>query len=136
MFTYFGYEYVLDPNVAALREQLMNPTVDAWKTQIAFVSNLSDSVWSSSQKCGVMFLREPRAVLALLRLTPKSGQSRTLAVVLPGFEQPFDLTVPVGDFNGKVIPYAPDALVDTKWYGHMLWRWVQGVGIEDPGEAG
>jgi hypothetical protein len=136
MFRYFGYEYILDPNVAVVREQLMNPTADTWNTQIAVVSNLSDTVWKSGKTCAVMFLREPRAVLVLLRLQPKSGQARTLGVVMPGFERPYDLLVPIGDFNGKVIPYAPDALLDTKWYGHQLWRWVQGVGIHELGEAG
>lgn len=124
MFSYFGYEYAFNTHLRGLRKQLLEPEKQIWDMPILVASDLSNNVWKSHHSCGLMFLREPRAVLALLRYRPTGGRDEILCVVMPGLTEPYASEIALESrFGGHVIPYWPDAFLSEKWSAHFLWDW-------------
>jgi hypothetical protein len=122
MFAHFGYEFVLHPHFAQLREQIRRPEEGTWRTRIVIPSENSVTALLGTRDHAVMFLRQPSAILTFLRLHPRGGRPRVLAVVLPGLDGP---ALPPGNwmsFEGGIVPYIPEALLRVKFFLFKLWR--------------
>jgi hypothetical protein len=122
LFSYFGYEFVLNPTFALLREQILRPQEDIWQTRIIIVTEESAFRLLGTHRQAVIFGFDPLVIAAVLRLRPGNGRERVLAVLLPGLT---NASLPVGDLptlHGIVIPYRPDALLNNKFYLAKLWH--------------
>lgn len=125
MFRHFGYEYVLNPRVAELREQLLRPDEHIWSVLIKVTTNLSPSVLPENRSCAVMLLPNPPAAVAILRLRSRNGPPKILGVPMPWLQkQPHVTDLDLKKISGSVINYKPRALMQ-KWFAHWLWNNVQ-----------
>jgi hypothetical protein len=121
MFAHFGYEFVVHPHFAQLREQIRRPGEGTWRTRIFTPTEESVHSLLGTREHAVMFLRNPTAIVTFLRLHPKGGRQRVLAVVLPGLDDP---ALPANDwktFDGGVLPFQPEAVADTRHYMRECW---------------
>lgn len=132
MFYYFGYEYILSPNVEPIRKLILNPKVSDVSYKQAFVT------FTKASEChyhnpNVSILVTPQEMRSFLIEFPPPNES-TLArcVLLPGFEkngQEAYNQILAGNFkfanlNLKLIPYDDSRLTNPKckWFGHNIWE--------------
>jgi hypothetical protein len=130
MFSYFGYEFVTHSHFAELRERVLHPEESGWKTRIIIPGDDVLAGFMLTRSYAVMFVCQPSAVLVFLRLHPKTGRDRVLAVVLAGLDTPL---LPAGKwerFKGCIAPYSPDQVLKTKFYMRKLWLFThRGEGL-------
>jgi len=120
LFAYFGYEVFRHPHLGPLWNRIGRPDEDGWQPDIIIAGDEAPAMLGKRDHA-LLFLREPSAILALLRLRPKSGNKRILAVLLPGLDSP---TTPsnMKTFKGGIIPYRPQMLIETKGYLELMWH--------------
>jgi|GEM_PF-3882899 len=121
MFAYFGYDFAFHPHFDPLRQQIRNPEGGSLKSRIVIPSADTVSNFMGDRDHAIMLLRKPSGILAFLRLRPKAGRPRVFAVVLPGLDEP---NVPRDDwmsFEGDLVPYNPEPLLEGAGYLQYLW---------------
>jgi hypothetical protein len=69
-----------------------------------------------------MFNLDPPFIAAVLRLRSRNGRERVLVVLLPGLDYTLFPIADLLSFHGAIIPYHPEALLDTKFYLAKMWR--------------
>ncbi len=132
MFSHFGYEFVFQRQFKSLRDQLLCPDEVIWKSKMLVPAEDTASFFLENRKHCVVFVRQPvRAILVFLRMKPKEGRQRDLAVLLPGLEDPANLDIDLKAFEGTLIPYSKEALVTLKFYFQHIWQEVQGTAASD-----
>jgi hypothetical protein len=133
MFSYFGYEFAFRPCYQPLREQVLRPEENIWKTRIVLPSEEDARSMLRQQRQAVVFLREPPGILAVLRLRRPldrrrrrpEGLERVFAVVLPGPDGSPPEVRRGETFSGSIIPHQPEALVSTRFHLLRTWNTVQ-----------
>jgi hypothetical protein len=117
MFSYFGYEFAFHPQFQPMRERIVCPGNEGWKTEIAVLSDEVGNAVLGSRHQGVLFLYEPPALVAVLRMCPKEGRkkgrSRVFGVVLTGCDFSSADKVEGKTIKGGIVPYSPEALIDS-----------------------
>jgi hypothetical protein len=126
LFSYFGYEFVHHPHFTPLRDQLARPGERILPSMFPVLDEVSAKNLLDGGRHAVMMTRDPGAVVALLRFRSKAGRQPVFAVALPGLDDP-NIPSLRGTFNGSVIPYCPEALLDTKFYFFQVWRYTRQV---------
>jgi hypothetical protein len=121
LFRYFGYEFVAHPQYAQMREGIRNPAHAVWPDDILVMSEASSDAVLGKHNHAVLFINDPPAIMALMRLRPRGGRPRAFGVVLPGLDSPTVPDVPM-TFQFKAIPYCPEALVSIPNYLSMAWQ--------------
>ena len=76
----------------------------------------------------LVFLRDPRAVMAVLRFRRKGGRARVLGALLPGPQSPDVPELQPGTLQFERLRYDEGALAECRWLMHRLWRHVFGGG--------
>jgi len=123
MFHYFGYEFVYHRHSATLREQFEKPEEAICDLHVAAVE--SASTIEFDRNYAIMIPRAIPVFLARLRLRPKQGTPRVVAVALPGPDNTGLSEVREGDFTGPTIRYNRERLLETPHYMHKLWSYVR-----------
>src|SRR5262249_21187048 len=121
LFHHFGYEVALNPWFAPIRERVNNPEKNGWKAEIAVINEETANQRLGSRRSGVLFVQQPPAIIAVLRLHPDGGQARTFGVVIP---RPGSTSVPkmeFSSFRASIIPYDAESLRTTPFYMRDLW---------------
>jgi len=133
MFYYFGYEYVLSPNVDRVRQVILgNDTSLDWRKGIFPIPKCQSETMSSLPS--VSILLEPGDIRSFLVALPSPKEDEAArCVLLPGFEdkgkEAYDrilsLTQLSGNFKATLIPGNPSCQLasrEYKWFGNLLWK--------------
>lgn len=133
MFAHFGYYFVCHPHFAPLWERIAKPEEENWRSPM-FVDDEVARGFLIRRRTAVVFLREPVAILVLLRLQhtdrreKMQGQERVVAIALPGLDSPELPTGRQSSLKGGIVPYCPERLLRKGSYLHAAWRQIQGKG--------
>jgi hypothetical protein len=133
MFAHFGYCFVFHPQFAPLLERIASPDEENWRSPM-FVDDEVARSFPMRRRFAVVFLREPEAILVLLRLQHKDGRKRglerVLAIALPGLDSPDLPTGRQPTLKGGIVPYKPEVLLRRGSYMHAAWRQIKEMGVE------
>jgi hypothetical protein len=131
MFYYFGYEYVLSPNVEPIRELILSPKVSdvSYKRAIVTFTKASEYHYHNPNVSILVTPQEMRSFL--IEFPPPNKSTLARCVLLPGFgkdgKKAYNhiLAVNFGsaNLNLKLIPYDDSRLTNPeyKWFGHKMW---------------
>jgi hypothetical protein len=129
-FCYFGYEYVLHPNVQQVREQILRSQQQVIPSRA--VCSLGEAPHASSILGLLYEPSELRCFFAVLRLS--TAAPRYLGVVLPGldvesrhiYDRWSAAPTPIADLqlNAAFLPHDPEFLCEPGNAGFAHWFWT------------
>lgn len=131
MFYYFGYEYVLSPNVSPIRDFILDPKLwDPSYNRTIWTHNTTLNSLSLAEEVSIVLV--PEEMRSFLIALPSPNESKLRCVLLPDFgkdgQKAYNRILAENfksiRLNGKSIPYDQSRLTNPefKWLGHNTWK--------------